>query len=361
MNIMNIDSRLLKILDASLNGQAPSKHDCLFLLEYSPESFEAGLICAAGDFVTRKRFRNEASLMAQIGVSRTRCAAGCRFCAFGVRAAALTDVVLSAEEVDAIVEELAGAGNVHTLFIMTTYNYEWDALLELLQHVRGRLPAPSRLGVTIGDFDAKQAQELRAVGVESAYHVCRLREGQDTFIPPDRRLATIEAIKEEGLHWHFSCEPIGPEHTNAEILDALWIGLERGCYVHGAMRRVPVPGSSLEAKGQITERRLAQITAVIALCSVASSEIKAIAVQAPSLLGLCAGANSIVAEKGTNARFLKDAPGYGLALSNAECVHMLWEAGFSGLRMEDQLYPISLNADRVVNVDGNASSLRCRS
>jgi biotin synthase len=111
----------------------------------------------------------------------------------------------------------------------------------------------------------------------------------------------------------------------------MFIGIEFGCFQHNAMRRICVPGTPLFEKGQITERRLAQITAVVALATLGCRETGSIAVHEPNLLGLCAGANSIYAETGANPRDTASDTRGRRGLDMDDCRKMLREAGFAGL------------------------------
>jgi biotin synthase len=172
---------------------------------------------------------------------------------------------------------------------------------------------------------------LKAAGVSGAYHVCRLREGTDTALDPAQRKATIQNLKDAGLDWYYCCEPIGPEHTPEELTDQIFIGLEYGCFQHAAMRRVYVPSAPLSPHGQISELRLAQVTAVVTLATLACPETRSIAVHEPNLLGLTAGANTVYAETGANPRDTKkDTTGHRGRDIRA-CKMMLYEAGFENL------------------------------
>ena len=116
-----------------------------------------------------------------------------------------------------------------------------------------------------------------------------VRTGQ--IAPRDRR-ATIERIIEAGLSWFNLCEPVGPEHTPAELAEQIWIGVELPCRQHGAMQRFPVPGSPLYHHGQVSQARLGQVVAVVALATLASPETTSIAVNMSNPVGLFSGANA---------------------------------------------------------------------
>jgi biotin synthase len=197
--------------------------------------------------------------------------------------------------------------------------------------VRERIPKETQIVVNIGDFDKTQARDLKAAGVSGAYHVCRLREGTDTALDPEQRKATIRTIKDSGLDWYYCCEPIGPEHTPQELADQIFLGLEYGCFQHAAMRRVYVPSAPLSSYGQISELRLAQVTAVVALATLTCPETRSIAVHEPNLLGLTAGANTVYAETGANPRDTEKNTAGHRGRDIRDCKLMLYEAGFEHL------------------------------
>ena len=119
--------------------------------------------------------------------------------------------------------------------------------------------------------------------------------------------------------------------AEAEGADQIFIGLEYGCFQHAAMRRVYIPSAPLSLRGQISELRLAQITAVVSLATLACPETRSIAVHEPNLLGLTAGANAIYAETGANPRDTEKNTAGHRGRNVKDCRRMLYEAGFESL------------------------------
>jgi len=218
---------------------------------------------------------------------------------------------------------------------MKMHDFDFRELLGVVDATRRKIPSRTQIVVNIGDFDGSRACELKAAGVNGAYHVCRLREGGDTNIQPKQRKMTFRAIRESGLDFYYCCEPIGPEHSAEELVEQLFLGIEYGCFQHAAMRRVHVPGLPLGHHGQITERRLAQVVAVVALATLSCPETQNIAVHEPNLLGLTAGANVVYAESGANPRHTAPDTSAGRGLDIHACRRMLYEAGFTALRRGD--------------------------
>jgi len=333
--MMKLQSRFEKILDAAFEYNGPNEEDCIYLLSLPCESLEATIMTAAAGAILRKRFNNQAILLGQIGVDIAPCPGNCKFCVFGEEHTTFEKSRLSMEEILLRAHAFTSQGDLYALFLMTMHEFDLDYFLSVVERIRKEIPSHTQIVVNVGDFNINQARQLRCAGVDGAYHVCRLREGKDTSLNPKEREKTITAIREAGMDFYYCCEPIGPEHTPEELVDQIFLGIRYGCFQHAAMRRVFIPNAPLSAKGQITEHRLAQIVAVIALATLAFPETKNIAVHEPNLLGLAAGANAVYAETGANPRDTKEDTSENRGLDVCACRKMLYEAGFTGLLRGD--------------------------
>lgn len=101
----------------------------------------------------------------------------------------------------------------------------------------------------------------------------------------------------------FSClEPVGPEHTVEEIVENMFIGIDLGCTQHAVMRRVAVPGTPLARYGQISNLRLGQMVAVVALATFSMPTMTYMGVHEPTEIAYVSGANVVTAETGVNPR-----------------------------------------------------------
>ena len=328
---MKIDNKVASLLDMAQTGRAPTKEECVFLLQFPETSLEAALLRAVSDSITRRRFNNEGIVLAQIGIEIAACPGRCKFCSFGEGHTAFEPSVMSDENILRSADNFTASGDLYALFLMTMHTFNFERLVHVVRIVRERILRETQIVVNIGDFDQAQAQDLKAAGVNGAYHVCRLREGIDTALNPEQRKATMRTIKDSGLDFYYCCEPVGPEHSPQELADQIFTGLEYGCVQHAAMRRVYFPSAPLSPHGQISELRLAQITAVVALASLACPETRCIGVHEPNLLGLTGGANTVFAEAGANPRDTeKDTTGHR-GRDIKECKTMLYEAGFENL------------------------------
>jgi len=124
----------------------------------------------------------------------------------------------------------------------------------------------------------------------------------------------------------YCVEPIGPEHTNEEIVDAIMLGRELQPTVMATMRRIDVPNTPLSSYGQISELELAKIEAVTRLS--VGEAILAMGVHEPNNPSLLAGANQVYAETGPNPRDTLVDTSQGRGFSVERCRQMLREIGY---------------------------------
>ena len=96
---MNVDKRLLGILDAAQSGIAPTRDEFVFLLQFPETSLEASLLRTVADASTRQRFDNGGIVLGQIGVEIAACPGKCKFCSFGEGHTAFEPSVMSDEDI----------------------------------------------------------------------------------------------------------------------------------------------------------------------------------------------------------------------------------------------------------------------
>lgn len=340
---MRPDPRTMKILDGARDGRPITRTEAEELLGLPEDSLEAAHLRSTADAVSRQRFRNRGLLLGQIGVDMAPCDGDCAFCFFARSHTTVEPSLLSVDEIAARCDRFA-AGGARGVFLMTMHRFGFEWFRDLCAELRRRIPESLEILANVGDVTSSQLGELRDAGVTGAYHVCRLREGIDSCMEPSRRRATVERIIEAGLSWFNMCEPVGPEHTPAELAEQIWMGVDLPCRQHGAMQRFPVPGSPLEHYGQVSLARLGQIVAVVALATIGREEPRSIAVNVSSLVGLFSGANAFFPEAGEpvtpglGVDGSRDGHGFTTALwrqsdeiSTADCRAMMLAAGFSHL------------------------------
>lgn len=284
--------------EAATSGRILSKNEIVALLALPDEQYEE--LGSAARRVSAAKTGNRAYLWAAIGVDFAPCAMNCAFCSLGEEwGLTKRQEKFTEEEIIRLVHGFNAAG-VRWIVLRTTEYYDLKDLAELAQKIRGRVPGPYELGLNVGEFDLETAKMLKRSGIDFIYHSLRLGEGRDTHFDPQERLSTLEAVKNSPLDLVYLVEPIGPEHSNEEIADIILSAIHYGAKVSGAMARVPVKGTPLGNIPQLTNRRLAQITAVTRLAG--GNSTLNICSHPPTQEAVRSGANVLVVETGSIPR-----------------------------------------------------------
>jgi biotin synthase len=161
-------------------------------------------------------------------------------------------------------------------------------------------------------------------------------EGVVTSISPETRLKTIQAAREAGLLVGTCVEPLGPEHSIDEVIEKILIGRDMEPCFSGAMRRIIIPGSELEAHGMISEYRMAFLVAVVRLAM--GRDVKGNCTHEPNILGATSGANLFWAEVGANPRDTEEETSEGRGLDVKTCRKLFEEADFPILTGPSEIY-----------------------
>lgn len=338
------ETKLLTILDNAMNGQALNKEECKYLLGFAEASVEAALIRTTANEVMRKKSDNSAIILGQVGVDVSECTGGCKFCTFGEGHTKFIPKRLTDEELTEKIGEFCQKDDLYGLFLMTMHDYDLDVFLNSVKIAKTLIPASTKIWSNVGDSDLDAFKEMKKAGVEGIYHVCRIGEGRDTNLKPEDRIRTMRNALDAGIKLYTCCEPIGPEQTLDEIVDNMFIGIEMGCTQHAAMRRVAVPGAPLAKYGQISNLRLGQFVAVVALASFTVPTMTYCGVHEPNEIAYVSGANIITAETGANPRDNTGDTSKNRGLDMQDCRKMLLEAGFQYIRRGDESkIPLSLD------------------
>lgn len=324
--ILNIEETIEKAMYAALSGEELDRQTIIELLEIDPDSKEAKMLGECARKVACEVAGNRGKVWASIGVDYEACNMNCSFCSFGEKWGAVKEAYSwSDEEVVGFASRFASQG-AEWIALRTTENFELGRLYKLASKVREAVPGEYKLLANTGEANARMAKELQVAGFEVIYHPIRLREGVDTAFNVEERRKTLKAIQDSGVDLAYWLEPIGPEHTNEELADALLLSLECGVRLSGVMARVPVAGTPLYKYGGISERRLAQIGAVVRLAS--GRRAVDACVHPPSLLAMEWGSNVIVVDVGAVPRESKNMQeewnGFDMAMANEK----LLQAGY---------------------------------
>lgn len=292
-------SRVEDLVAGALAGKQLSVEEATLLLE-SQEGPAAAERIREGAREMALHVGQKGRVWAAIGVDYAPCPQSCAFCSFGEKWGIVRDShEWSIEQVVKAAKQFAAEGAAF-ITIRTTQHYPIEHTCGIAQSLRAAIPNCPKLVINTGEFSMEEAHQLYEAGYRMAYHVFRLREGVDTGVSTKARLATLEVIRDSPLDLGFLAEPIGPEHTAAEIATEMVRARDLGAVLMGAMARVPVPGTPKAALGSLSQERVAQIVAVSRL--VAGEGVPDICVHPTNELAVAAGANAIVVETGAVPR-----------------------------------------------------------
>lgn len=294
-----IDPDISRIINKALDGTLITRDEVIALFSVEHRSLEAAAIQLAGRRLTEDLCDAKAEIHAHIGLDATPCPNDCKFCSFAASARIFRGRNEFAEE-DVVdkARDFRDAG-VNAIYLVTTETYDKGKFLDMARAVKpviGDIP----LVANVPDFDYDYACELKRVGFKGVYHVIRFGEGTLTRCSVERRHQTMRAAKEAGLALGNCIDPIGPEHTPAEIADLIMIARDYEVAFSGAMRRNTIPGSVFAQYGNIPYARLADYVGATALAT--GCGIRGNCTHEPSPLTVQAGANIIWAELGSSPR-----------------------------------------------------------
>lgn len=276
-----------------------SKEEIIELLNIDNLGVEYYALLAVSNALSRRRFKNRGYVFTQIGINAEDCPVNCKFCSMGAAHYSLDDRWRKTEESLRKEVELLQKSYFDDFFLMTTANYPSDLYISMGKAVRSLLRSDQKLVANIGDFDSLTANKLKEAGFTGVYHISRLREGVDTMATPAEREATLRAIKEAGLELYYCIEPIGPEHTYEELTMEIMRARDLKIEAMAAMRRIPVKGTPLFEKGQISD---VELTKIVAVSNIVVNPSRSMNVHEPIKLAMLAGVNQLYAEVGANPR-----------------------------------------------------------
>ncbi|WP_407356313.1 radical SAM protein [Methanolobus sp. WCC5] len=300
--------------EKALNGEKLDRDTIIALLEIDPDSEDVEMLGAAAREVASVVAENNGNVWASIGIDYKKCAMSCDFCAFGQKWGLVKEETeRSAEEVIEIVRRFVSLG-ARWITLRTTQFYGIERLTQVVRDIRSTVPGDYRIVVNTGEFDETEAELLADAGAQMVYHTIRLREGVNTRFKAEDRIATLASVNCSPLDLAYLIEPVGIEHTNAEIADIFLTAMKYNARLCGVMARVPLPGTPLSDYPQISERRHAQIVAVTRLA--AGYDAPDVCAHPPSRLAVEWGANVVVVETGAIPREGEDCKtewhGFGL-------------------------------------------------
>lgn len=296
-----LDNTVYEIVEKAMEGNGLTPDETKVLFEQPETSRETAFIRWAGQELSVRCCDNIAEIHAQIGLNSTVCPKNCKFCSFaainGVRKGVYELPVEDVLEYAKIYEE----DGANLILLLTTASYSFDKLIEMIKAVRGVISPNMPLLVNTEDMTLERAEAIKAAGAQGAYHAIRMREGEDTGIPVEDRLKTFGYMKEAGLKLSTCVEPVGPENTPEELMEATFRCINSNAKTSGVGKRINVPGTLLCERGMITDVANANMVAIYRLAT--GSELK-LNCSANTVMTAASGANLAWAEVGTNPRDL---------------------------------------------------------
>jgi biotin synthase len=275
-----------------------NRDQAMRLMKLPLHSKEVYALMETAHRMSRQQFGRKAENHFHIGLNVEACPLDCTFCSLARSAG-----IFREKQTFQIQEVIAWAkmGEAHgadALNLMTTGTYPFKRLLEIGRQLKQVTNVP--LVANTRDITHREGEQLVRAGFSGFYHAVRLGEGRDTPLKREKRVATIQVIKDVGLLWMNCIEPVGPEHDLAEIVDLMFLAREHGAVYSGVMRRINFPGSPMEKFGMISELQMARMVAVSRL--VMGSVPEAHCTHEPNTVALMSGANLFFPEVGSSPR-----------------------------------------------------------
>ena len=310
-----------EILSKGRDGVPLEREEALALVHLPLESRETYALMESANYLSRTQFGQKGERHFHIGLNVEPCPMDCLFCSLTRTAGLFTEKFeFSTEEILAWARQGEAEG-ADALNLMATGTYPFSRLLEIGRRLSREVQVP--VVANARDINHKEGEQLLDAGYVGFYHAVRLGEGRDTPFNPERRIQTIRVLHDVGLKWMNCVEPVGPEHSEEEIVDLMILAREEKATYSGIMRRINFPGSPKEPMGMISERRMAQLVAVSRL--VMGNTVKAHCTHEPHSLSLVAGANLFFPEVGSSPRDGQADTGKGRGSSIERCSSIMRE------------------------------------
>jgi biotin synthase len=315
------------LLRKTRGNESFTKDEIVQMLGYPQDSRESYQLMAEASRTSKELTENKAEVHAQLSLNIGPCSSNCAFCSFAQANQVFKDEVrLTPEQAVAYAKQFEANG-ANAVFVMTTAQYPFGQFIEMSQEIRRQLRPETVLIANVGDQSLKGARRIKVAGYEGVYHAVRLREGIDTQILPEVREESIRNFQEAGLRVGTCVEPVGPEHTNEELAEAILFSGSFEAAFSGTARRIAIPGTELAKRGMITELRMAQVLAATRLS--VPRNIMGNCTHEPCTLGAAAGANLFWAEVGANPRDIAEKTEEGRGETVARCKTLFFESGWN--------------------------------
>ncbi len=264
---MALDPKASEMLSKGWYGERLSPSDCEYLLTFGDHSSEANLAASLANRLLHKACTETGQICADIDTITGPCPGNCHFCEYAEGTSDAMFQEIDDSDLARICEGLGGFSDVRSIRLTSCGYADIDTVCRQVGIARDHAKRGTRIYVNTKDLGPDECRMLRDAGAYGAYHAPRIREGRDTEISVDTRLATISNLRSAGLQVITGVEPIGPEHENGEIVETFFSTLDMKCAKCEVNAREPVPGTELNRYGKLKPSRLTQIRSVLTLAS----------------------------------------------------------------------------------------------
>lgn len=293
-----ISSKVEAILERGAEGESIDREQALYLLAIPLHTREVYALMETANRLSRQQFGEKGENHFHIGVNVAPCPINCHFCSLTIKAGIFKESTDFSEEQILSWARHAQEHGADALNLMTTGTFPFQRLLEIGRMLKKAVNLP--LVANTRDITHDEGEALLDAGFSGAYHAVRLGEGSDTPLKREKRIQTVQVIKEVGLRWMNCVEPVGPEHSHEEIADLMFLARRYKATYSGIMRRINFPGSPMASYGMISELEMARMVAVSRL--VMGTVPRAHCTHEPHTASLLAGANLFFPEVGASPR-----------------------------------------------------------
>lgn len=273
--------------------------------------------------LSKELTRNQAEVHAQLALNHAPCPGNCGFCSFAESNGIFKEETRLGPEQAVRYARKFEAEGANAVYIMATAHYPFELFIEMSQEIRRHLKADTMMIANVGDQSPDHARKIKETGYSGVYHALRLREGLDTTLSPNTRKNSIRNFHEAGLSVGTCVEPVGPEHSNEELAEAILFTGSFNPSFSGAARRIAIPGTQMALRGMISELRLAQTRLGV------PRNVLGHCTHEPCTLGAMAGANLFWAEAGANPRDVEEKTEEGRGESVEGCKRIFRESEWS--------------------------------
>lgn len=264
---MALDKKAAELLSRGWYKERLEEAECEYLLSFRDRSPVANLAVALADRLNQRACTGTGQICAAIAVATGPCPCDCGFCRYGESRTKAKFYDVPDAQLTRWVQEIEAFADVRQIMLMTTGDADLEGLARCIGLVKDAAPVGTQIVLDTRDLQSDECRELKEAGATGARHARRLGEGQDTRLKAADRLQTIDNLVRAGFTVTAGIEPLGPEHTPAEIGQAFYEILDRRCCHADVTARVPVVGTRFNAQGELNPARLAQIKAVLTLAS----------------------------------------------------------------------------------------------